>query len=230
MVRSRLIFPTTLWFAATTALTAAESLPLVYFDDFEQGMGRWETTDPDPTRSVWQVVELPGPQGTPTHVLRAGGVSKYQPTHRSPFTIAWLKDAKVGDFQLTARVQSTNRGAGGHRDMCLFWGRQDADHFYYVHLGAQPDPAACQIFIVDGAPRKAITVKEAKETPWTDGWHTVRVLRRVADGTMQVYFDDLETPLMTAKDTTFAAGGVGLGTFDDHGNWDEFELRGVEVE
>jgi hypothetical protein len=35
---------------------------------------------------------------------------------------------------------------------------------------------------------------------------------------------------MAAKDARFAWGQVGLGTFDDNGNWDDFELRGVKVE
>ena len=55
-------------------------------------------------------------------------------------------------------------------------------------------------------------------------------MRRVDDGTMKVYFDDMEKPFMTANDKTFTWGQVGVGTFDDHGNFDDFELRGVRVE
>ena len=91
-------------------------------------------------------------------------------------------------------------------------------------------PNACQIFIVNKAARTPITVKTAKGTPWRDGWHTVKVVRRVDDGAMEVYFDDMDEPLMTAEDKTFAWGRVGLGTFDDHGNFDEVVLRGVKVE
>jgi hypothetical protein len=45
-----------------------------------------------------------------------------------------------------------------------------------------------------------------------------------------VYFDNMAKPFMTAADNTFKWGRVGLGTFDDNGNWDDFELRGVKVE
>jgi hypothetical protein len=31
---------------------------------------------------------------------------------------------------------------------------------------------------------------------------------------------------MTAQDTTFGAGQIGIGTFDDNGNFDDFVLRG----
>ena len=80
---------------------------------------------------------------------------------------------------------------------------------------------------MNDAERLAITVKESKGTPWTEGWHNVKVVRRGDEGTMEVYFDDMDTPFMTAKDTTFGWGRVGLGTFDDNGNWDDFQLKGV---
>ena len=38
----------------------------------------------------------------------------------------------------------------------------------------------------------------------------------------------MDEPLMTAKDKTFTWGQVGLGTFDDNGNWDDFQLHGVK--
>ena len=199
-------------------------LPLLLNEDFEEGLARWQTTDPDPAASVWKIIET-GPPGN--HALRVSGPSTYQPPHRSPHSIALLKDMMVSDFELQARVQNTNATAGPHRDLCIFWGYQDPAHFYYVHFGAKPDPHACQIFIVNDAPRKMITVDQAKGTPWTDGWHTVKVVRRVADGTMKVYFDDMEKLLMTARDKTFTSGQIGIGTFDDHGNFDDVVLRGT---
>jgi hypothetical protein len=209
---------------------AAETLPLLYEDDFENGMDRWQTMDPDPSKPSFKVVELEGPAGKRTHVLRALGTSTYQPKHRSPPNFALLKDLAVGDFEITAKVQSTNVNAGAHRDMCIFWGYQDPTHFYYVHFGAKADPNACQIFIVNDAPRTPITQKEAKGTPWTDLWHEVKVVRRAADGTIEVFFDDMDEPMMTAHDNTFQWGRVGLGTFDDNGNWDDVKLHGAVVD
>ena len=133
-------------------------LQVVVKEDFEKGMERWRTTDPDPKDGVWEVVELKAGEkedSKTNHALRVKGISKYQPPHRSPHSIALLKDVKVGDFELTARVQNTNKTAGGHRDLCIFWGYQDPSHFYYVHFGAQADPHACQIFIVNDSPRNA---------------------------------------------------------------------------
>jgi hypothetical protein len=209
---------------------AADTLPLLYADNFEHGADQWQTSDPSPDEITWKIVDLKGADGKPTKAFRVTGKSEYKPKFRSPPNYALLKKFTVGDFEITARVQSTNVNAGAHRDMCIFWGYQDKNHFYYVHFGAKADPNACQIFIVNDAPRRPITEKEAKGTPWTDGWHKVKVIRRVSDGSIEIYFDDMDKPFMAAHDNTFKWGRVGLGTFDDHGNWDDFELRGVEVQ
>jgi hypothetical protein len=214
---------------AIPVVRCAETYPLLFADDFEGGIESWQTTDVDPAKPTWEVVDLKNAAGKPTKAFRTTGKSTYQPKFRSPPNIALLKDVTVGDFELTAKVQSTNVDAGPHRDMCIFWGYQDPSHYYYVHFGAESDPNACQIFIVNGAARTPITTKTAEGTPWTTGWHEVRVIRNVADGTIEVYFDDMDEPLMAAKDKTFTWGQVGLGTFDDNGNWDDFQLNGVEV-
>lgn len=221
--------------AGQPTLAAEPQLPVLVDEDFERGMERWQTTDPSPADAVWKIIPSGEDFGevsraVDNHALRVTGPSKYEPPYRSPHSIALLKDVVVGDFELTARVQNTNVDAGPHRDLCLFWGYQDPAHFYYVHFGAQSDPNACQIFIVDGAARRPITVDKAEGTPWTTGWHDVKVVRRVEDGTIEAYFDDMTKPLMTARDTKFQWGQVGLGTFDDHGNFDEVVLRGEKVD
>jgi hypothetical protein len=210
-------------FSGSQSARSADNWPILAKEDFEDGFTRWQTTDPDPAKSVWEIIQAGSPGN---HALRVTGPSNYQPPHRSPHSIALLKDVVVGDFELTAKVQNTNTTAGPHRDLCIFWGYQDPAHFYYVHFGAKADPHACQIFIVNDSPRKMITADQAKGTPWTDDWHTVKVVCRVADGTMEVYFDDMQKPLMTARDKTFTWGQVGIGTFDDHGNFDDVVLRG----
>lgn len=219
------------WSRPARAAEDGGTMPLVVTEDFEHGAGRWETTDPDPSHSVWQFVEVATATGLiGNHVFRVAGPSRYAPTYCSPLSIAWLKDVRVGDFELTVRVQNTSPNAGPHRDLCIFWGRQSPAEFYYVHLGAKPDPHACQIFIVNNRERTMITRDVAKGTPWTDGWHDVKVTRNAATGEMKVYFDDMAKPLMTAQDTTFGAGQIGIGTFDDSGNFDDVVLRGRETE
>ncbi len=205
----------------------AES-PLLFEDDFENGMRSWIASDRALPTSVWSVVSGDR-DGQQTNFLRVSGMSKYEPPFRSPHSVALIQDLVVGDFELSVRVQNTNPKAGAHRDLCFFWGYQDPAHFYYAHLGAKPDPHSSQIFIVDGAPRRMITQNESPGIPWTDGWHDVRVSYQADSGDMRVYFDDMQVPVYVAKDTSFRWGRIGLGTFDDNGNFDEVRVRGTSI-
>ena len=198
---------------------AAAELPLVLHEDFESGAGRWHPMD----RESWKVVETPA-----GHVYNLFRDSQYQPPHRSPVNIALLEDVAVSDFTLTARLQSTVKDYG-HRSMVIVFGYQDPAHFYYVHFGKQTDDHANQIFIVNDAPRVKISTKTTSGTPWDDAWHRVKIVRTVADGKIDVYFDDFDAPVMSAVDKTFTWGRIGIGAFDDLGNFDDIELRGSTV-
>lgn len=206
---------------ALCPLLAAEELPLVFRDDFSGGAEAWEPTD----ANAWKIT---GIDGDPAYEILGG--SKYEPPHRSPVNLAIRKDGTVGDFVLTARVQ-TKQSPRGHRDMCLVFGYQNPANFYYVHLGQETDPHANQIFLVNEAPRVAISERTNDGTPWETGkWHQIKIVRKVATGLIEVYFDDMETPSHVAHDKTFAWGRVGIGTFDDMGLWDDVELRGGAVD
>jgi hypothetical protein len=207
--------------AGLVAAGDGEKMPLLFQDDFEKGASRWEPLDP----KGWKVIDLKGNKV----FSQLEKKSDYKPPHRSPLHIALVKELIVGDFILEARCQSTVKDYG-HRDLCVYFGYQAAGKFYYAHLGKKTDNHANQIFIVNGADRKKISTKTTEGTNWTDGWHTIKVVRRVADGTIEVYFDDLKTPAMTAKDKTFTWGRVGVGSFDDTGNWDDVKIHGVKVE
>lgn len=200
-----------------------QAMPLLFAADFQaedsgELPGGFEFTD----KSAWQVERLDGDE----HVLSQFKKSDYAPPHRSPLNIGLVNDVTAGDFVLTARVRSTIPDYG-HRDACVFFGYQDEAHFYYVHLGKQTDDHANQVFIVDDAPRTKISSKTTKGTPWDDHWHTVKITRDAASGEIAVYFDDMDDPVMTAKNKKFAYGRVGFGSFDDTTQWDDIRLHGV---
>ena len=125
---------------------------------------------------------------------------------------------------MTFRVKST-KDTGGHRDCCVFFNHQNETNFYYVHLGANPDPHSGQIMIVKDAPRKAITVNKNK-TPWDDEWHNVKLVRNSKKGTIKIYFDNMEKPHMSATDKTFGKGRIGIGSFDDMNDFDDIKIWG----
>lgn len=201
-------------------LAMADELPVAYEDNFDDGLKAWEPTD----AAAWRIDNTDdGP------VLALHRQSKYQPPHRSPVNIALISGLVVSDFVLDVDVHTTTRDYG-HRDMCLFFGYQDPAHFYYVHLGQKTDDHANQIFIVNDAPRTKISTKTSSGTPWDDQWHHVRLVRKVDDGLIEVYFDDMETPVMTATNSEFTTGQIGLGSFDDTGQWDNLRLQAEVVE
>lgn len=204
----------------SSTFSRGEELPVIYSDDFSKGAENWTPTDP----KAWKITEVDG-----NRVFENVGGSDYKAPYRSPHNIALLNDHIVGDFVLTARVQSKQEPRD-HRDMCLFFGYQDPANFYYVHLGQKADPHANQIFLVNEAPRIAISEKASDGTPWkSDTWHDVKIVRTVATGLIEIYFDDMENPTHVAHDKTFTWGQIGIGTFDDKGLWDDVTLRGVAV-
>jgi hypothetical protein len=206
---------------AAEAPKGVTNLPLLFADDFESGNSdRWTTTDP----AAWKIL-----------VTDKGNVfsqfqtkSNYEPPVRSPYNRALIKDIVVSDFLLEVKLQSTIPDYG-HRDLCLFFGYQDPSHLYYVHLGKQTDDRANQIFIVNAEPRKKISTKTSSGTNWTDNWHHARLVRDVKSGSIQVFFDHMAEPVMTATDSTFMWGQVGVGSFDDTGNFDDVFLFGTKV-
>lgn len=190
-------------------------MKVVFEEDFENGVGRWEILDP----ATWKMENRDG-----NHCL---GITKresdYKPPHRSPRHIALIKDLELSDFDITFRVRSTF-DSGNHRDCCVFFAFQDNKHFYYVHVGAKPDPASGQIMIVNDAPRTPMTKNETR-VPWTDEWHTVRLARDSKTGQIDVFFDDLDKPWLSVSDTTFKKGRIGIGSFDDMNEFDNIVIR-----
>jgi len=191
-------------------------LPLLVTEDFEHGASAWQPTDP----AAWKLASIGG-----STVYSLYRQSKYEPHYRSPINYALLAKPVVGNFVFELRAQSTVKDYP-HRDMVFVFGYQDPDHFYYAHLAKSSDRNANQIFIVRGQDRVKISTRTSSGTPWDDRWHQVKIVRTVGDGSIAVYFDDMQHPAMEARDKTFTSGRVGIGSFDDTGNFDDLKLYG----
>lgn len=191
-------------------------LPVVTTENFNKGATNWEPKDP----SAWKVVK----QGDNSFYSMFKD-SSYKPEVRSPVNFALLKEVTVSDFVLDVDMRSTQE-VYGHQDLCLFFGYQDPSHFYYVHLGREADAHANSIFLVNGEPRVSIAQKRTDGTAWTKDWHHVRIKRDTSKGTIEVYFDNMKKPVMTTVDKHFLHGRIGIGSFDDTGDFDNLSLRG----
>lgn len=203
--------------------TIPDHYQLVYHQDFEspQAIQDFMMTDPN----AWKI-KVSDHQ----HTLELFGESEYASRVRSPFNIAVLKDILVGDFILEVKLAQSGREYG-HRDLCLFFGIQSPTNFYYTHIASVADQNANNIFLVNDEPRTNIATKTTKGTDWgaTNSWHTARIERDSEEGSIRVYFDDWEAPIMEAKDLHFPTGLIGLGSFDDTGQFDELKIWAPKI-
>lgn len=219
-----LAIPTMALLFATATMTQAndaESYPVLYkANDDSEMPEHWKATDAE----AWKFVDADGGKG-----LALVGKSKYEPKVRSPKNYILLKDLPVTDFVLDVDIKSTTRDYG-HRDMCLFFGYQNPEHFYYVHMANAADAHAHSIFLVDNKPRVSIAKERTSGVKWEDGFHHVRLVRNTEAGTIDVYYDDMEKPIMKTDDKTFTWGTVGVGSFDDTGVFANLELKGKKYD
>ena len=202
--------------AQTVVVDHTDEMPVLFKDNFEGGSAKWEIID----NQSWKLED----HGAGKSLSIIQRKSEYEPKVRSPRHIALIKDIEAADFVIKFKVKST-KDTGNHRDCCVFFGYQNPTNYYYVHLGAKPDPHSGQIMIVKDAPRLALT-KNEKRTPWDNSWHNVKLVRDSQKGTIEIYFDDMQNLHMSVKDTTFGKGRIGLGSFDDMNAFDEVEVRG----
>ncbi|MBI1374111.1 MAG: hypothetical protein GC159_15440 [Phycisphaera sp.] len=196
-------------FAADKPAYVPGNYELVYEQDFKSDAAAKDFVFTDP--KAWRQTEAEGHR-----CLELFGKSKYAPKVRSPLNIALVNDLEVGDYVIEADLRQTGKEYG-HRDMCLFYSFVDPSHFYYTHIATKTDPHAHNIFIVNDQPRLRISEKNTDGFDWAQTWHHVSLRRTAADGKIEVYADNMDTPIMVAHDKTFARGHVGFGSFDDTG-------------
>ncbi len=178
--------------------------------------GAW--TMADPAAWTWSRED-----GTP--VLTLHRQQEFKPKVRSPFNLAWLQTPEWESFTLTVEARLTKFDAGNN-DLCIAFGGQEETRFYYAHLGEKADGVHHQLHLVDRADRRAITATRTAGTPWQPGtWHRLKVVHDARAGKMAVYFDDMSHPVLTAEDRTLARGKIGIGSFDDLGQFRNLEVR-----
>jgi hypothetical protein len=194
-----------------------DGLPLLFHEEFKDGekaLERFEFDDP----SAWKIAK-----DEERNVLALTRQCKYDPPVRSIRNRAFVKGLLVSQpFVLEVKLKSTVRDYG-HRDLCILFGAVDDSHQFYVHLGKVADPNCNNIFLVDGKPRTNIATRTSKGTPWDDRYHTVRVVRKES-GEVEVFWDGQS--VMTADNKSFPVGKVGVGTFDDLGNFASITIWG----
>ncbi len=130
----------------------------------------------------------------------------------------------VGDFTLDVDLRSTAPVDLDVRDVLLIFGYQSPTRFYYVHLSKKTDAVHNGIFLVKDADRKRLDAPTSVGRLVDQEWHHVRLVREVASGRIQVFFDADPNPVLSVVDGTLTTGRVGVGSFDETA-----EFRGMEL-
>ncbi|MEZ5278028.1 MAG: hypothetical protein R3F07_16725 [Opitutaceae bacterium] len=199
------------------SLTGAATLTT----DFSEGFGEWVPL----ASGAW---EIDAEDGNPLAALVEPGAQR--PPVRRPTAYLFLQDHVWMDVEITLKAKSLEPESVVNRDVVVIFGYIDDTHFYYAHIAASSDDKNHNVIKkVSGDQRTNIDRETLPEARLTDGWHTVRV-RHGKTGEIEVFVDDLETPLMTAVDRDYPAGSVAFGCFDDRALFDDVRVEGLLFE
>jgi hypothetical protein len=186
---------------------------LSFHDDFEDNiLSAWDFPFPQD----WQILA----EG-PNHFLHMKR-SRPPGVPRRPLQFALLRGPEVGSFEFQARLRREGKS------LIIVFNYVDTLHFYYAHLSADRgtlQPVHNGVFIVDGGPRRRITGLEAAPALPDLDWHTVRVERDADSGLIEVFLDNSPQPLFSVSDRHFTCGRVGIGSFDETGDFDDVSLH-----
>jgi len=183
-----------------------------FMDDFESGkLDAWQFPYPED----WAIVETGGDHYL--HMVR----SREPGVPRRPLQFALLKGVKAGNFSFETRVRREGRS------MIVVFDYVDTLHFYYAHLSGDrgtAQPVHNGIFIVNSGERARIAGTDAPPALPDRDWHLIRVERNSTSGSIDVYSDVQGGPIFSVVDRTFTCGQIGIGSFDETGDFDDVTL------
>lgn len=146
---------------------------------------------------------------------------------RRPSALAVLQSDPLERATVQVEMRSTAPEDMKNRDLEIIFGYESPTRFYYVHLAGITDANHNGIFLVDNKDRRRIDDGTAAPQLKDREWHRVRLERDGATGRIEIFFDETAQPALRATDTTIAAGRVGLGSFDDTGEFRLFAVSGA---
>lgn len=165
------------------------------------GSGKWQISE-----GKLELIKAGVPEGP---IRRPAAIAVYK---SKPFTKLTLK----AQIRCLAPVDTEE---SKYRDLILVFGYQSPTRFYYVHLSAITDEVHNGILVVDNADRRRLTPVEGKPLLTDQSWHQVRLTWNAHSGKIAIYFDNSEKPVMQTTDKNIQEGQVGLGSFDDIGEF-----------
>ena len=145
---------------------------------------------------------------------------------RRPAALAVLQSPPFVTATVQVEMRSTAPLEVKNRDLEIIFGYVSPTRFYYVHLAGITDAVHNGIFLVDGKDRRRIDDGKAAPQLTDREWHRVRLERDGETGRIDVFVDGADQPSLKASDTSIRTGRVGLGSFDDTGEFRRFGVAG----
>jgi hypothetical protein len=145
---------------------------------------------------------------------------------RRPSALAVLQSGPLVRATVQVEMRSTAPEDVKNRDLEIIFGYESPQRFYYVHLAGITDANHNGIFLVDNKDRRRIDDGAAAPQLKDREWHSVRLERDGTTGRIEIFVDGAAQPALRATDTTIEAGRVGLGSFDDTGEFRRFSVSG----
>lgn len=172
-----------------------------------------------PAASDWKVEQNGGAQILALVVPRGP-----LPGPRRPIQFAL---ADTPDFE-KATLEADVRPLG--RSLLFVFADHDPAHFDYAHLSvdtARKEPVHNGVFHVYGGERVRISSDEGPAAFVASGrWYHVRLSFDGTSGTVQVYVDGEQVPAFDAVDLSLRTGRVGVGSFDETGEFKDVKISG----
>jgi hypothetical protein len=144
---------------------------------------------------------------------------------RRPAGLAILKSEPFSRFTYEVDLRSEEPETLLVRDVELIVDWQSPTRFYYVHLAAKVDDVHNGIFLVNDADRKRLDQPTSTPQLKDKAWHHVKLDRDPSTGRIAVFVDDMSAPALQATDTVLQSGRVGLGSFDETGQFRNVVIR-----
>lgn len=201
-----------IWVALLTGAMAAGLLSA------EDTITVFDKTWTVPNSQDWQVVV---DEGKPMLRLLVG--REPAPGPRRPSQFALLTMPLASKVTLEADVRPTKRS------LIIIYAYKDAAHFDYVHFSLDTgvkQPVHNGVFHVYGGERVRIS-NPAGVAAFSaiDRWYHVKVEWDGASGEVQGFVDGQAIPALHAVDLSLTEGRVGIGSFDETGDFKDVRVR-----
>jgi len=204
--------------AATPNTIAALSSKIFTYrtaDGFEDGNADgWTPNNANGTANRWEVV---ADEGDNAYFLNTTDYSNLSGKRLGEYS---LLAAQYGDFTFTAQAKLGDAvGSNSHADYAVLFGFQDNDNYYYVLFNN--DQGSTQVAKIENGNGVEL-VTAANDWLNDNFYHAIKVSRLGSE--IKVYFDD--NLIMSASDSTFGAGQVGVGSYNDSAYFDDVSITG----